>query len=145
MTQLSEPAAPRLEFVYEAVAEVGTPIELGSAPDGERRIVPIVGEGLIRGPRISGRLLADAADWQVTRSDGVTVVDATYGLLLEDGTVVQVRNRGLRHASVDEVYFRTTPVFTAPAGPHEWMNRSVFVCSGTRAVDGIRLRVYRVL
>ena len=28
--------------------------------------------------------------------------------------------------------FRATPVFTAPKGPHDWMNRTVFVANATR-------------
>jgi Protein of unknown function (DUF3237) len=30
------------------------------------------------------------------------------------------------------VRFRATPVFTAPAGPHDWMNHTVFVADSQR-------------
>ena len=43
------------------------------------------------------------------------------------------------------VYFRTTPVFEAPAGPHEWLTRHVFVGSAERHPDGVRLRFFAVM
>jgi len=148
---------PGFEITYEATASLGPPISIGATPDGTRRIVPIL-EGRFDGPMIRGELISGGADWQVTRSDGVTVVDATYALKTDDGAFVQVRNRGLRHgppevmaalAAGKEVdpsayYFRTVPEFTAPAGRYEWLNRSIFVCTGARYPSSIRLWVWRV-
>ncbi len=70
----------------------------------------------------------------------------------------QAAARGLRHgppdvmarlAAGDEVdpadyYFRTVPEFIAPEGKYDWMNRSIFVCSGARYKAGIKLWVWRV-
>ena len=61
---------PRVEFVYEAVAELGPPVDQGAAPDGQRRHIPILG-GTFEGPLLRGEILPGGADWQVTRSDGV--------------------------------------------------------------------------
>ena len=106
-----------------------------------------------------GRIVGgSAADWQLARLDGVTVVDALYALETEDGAVIQVRNRGLRHGprevlerlgrgeAVDpaEYCFRTVPEFVAPVGKYEWLNRSVFVCSGARMAESVKLTVWRV-
>lgn len=154
----SEIPTPNLEFAYFAEAQLGVPIEIGSTPGGERRIIPVFGEGVLRGPKIAGRLVAPTTDWQVTRPDGVTLVDATYAIRTDDGVVIQVRNRGIRRGPSDvlariadgdevdpaEYYFRTTPQFEAPAGRYDWLNRSVFVCSGARSANGIRLRCWRV-
>lgn len=41
-------------------------------------------------------------------------------------------------------YFRTVPEFIAPVGPYEWLNSSIFICSGARYSDSIRLWVWRV-
>ena len=41
-------------------------------------------------------------------------------------------------------YFRTIPEFIAPLGPYAWLNSSIFVCSGARYPDSIRLWVWRV-
>lgn len=150
---------PELEFVYEAEGVLGDPVPIGDTPDGVRRIIPIFEGGRVEGPRIRGTLLGNAADWQLTRPDGVTVADAIYALRTDDGVVIQIRNRGLRHgppevmerlARGEEVnpadyYFRTIPEFAAPAGAYDWLNRSVFVCAGARYVRSIRLWVWRVV
>ena len=44
-----------------------------------------------------------------------------------------------------EYYFRTVPEFIAPIGKYDWMNKSIFVCSGARYPAGIKLWVWRVL
>lgn len=150
---------PDLEFVYEATGELEPSVAIGSTYDGTRRIIPIVGGGRVEGPRIRGRLVGNAADWQVTRPDGVTVADAIYAIETDDGVVIQIRNRGLRHGppevmqrlasgqDVDpaEYYFRTVPEFIAPDGPYDWLNRSIFICTGARYPLGIKLWVWRVL
>ena len=149
---------PGLEFVYEAQGELEPPRAIGDTYDGTRRVVPIVGGGRVDGPQIKGRLIGNAADWKWTRHDGVTVADAIYAIETDDGVVIQIRNRGLRHGppevmarliagevvDPDEYYFRTVPEFIAPNGAYEWLNRSIFVCSGARYPLGIRLWVWRV-
>lgn len=149
---------PGLEFVYEAEGSLGAPVPIGATADGTRRIIPIFAGGRVEGPLIRGQLLGNAADFQLTRPDGVTVADALYALQTDDGVVIQIRNRGLRHgppevmarlAAGDEVdpasyYFRTVPEFVAPTGPYDWLNRSIFVCAGARSAMGIRLWVWRV-
>jgi Protein of unknown function (DUF3237) len=149
---------PGLEFVYEARGDLGAPVPIGPVPEGTRRIIPILAGGRVEGPLIKGHLLGNAADWQLMRSDGVTVVDAMYALETDDGVVIQIRNRGLRHGPPEvmarliagqvvdpaEYYFRTVPEFIAPTGKYDWMNRSVFLCSGARYPTEIRLWVWRV-
>lgn len=150
---------PELEFVYEAGGDLEAPRQIGNTYDGTRRIIPIVAGGYVKGPRISGKLMGNSADWQLTRQDGVTVADAIYAIEEDDGTIIQIRNKGLRHGppevmarlaageEVDpaEYYFRTVPEFIAPEGPHDWLNRSIFICSGARYASSIKLWVWRVL
>ncbi|MCB5426592.1 DUF3237 domain-containing protein [Altererythrobacter sp. CC-YST694] len=159
--QLEEMAVikPELEFVYEASGDLEAPRQIGKTYDGARRIIPILSGGYVKGPRISGRLMGNSADWQLTRPDGVTVADAIYAIETDDGALIQIRNKGLRHGppevmarlaageEVDpaEYYFRTVPEFIAPDGPYEWLNKSIFICSGARYATGIKLWVWRVL
>lgn len=149
---------PGLEFVYEAEGSLGEAIPIGATPDGTRRIIPIFSGGRVEGPLIRGELMGNAADWQVTRPDGVTVADAIYALKTDDGVIIQIRNRGLRHGrpevmqrlaageDVDpaDYYFRTVPEFIAPEGRYDWMNRSIFLCAGARYAARIKLWVWRV-
>jgi hypothetical protein len=148
---------PGLEFVYEAIGRLGPPVEIGSTPTGESRVIPIL-SGPIEGPSICGKLFASGFDWQTTRPDGVTTIDAQYGLKTSDGTIIRVRNRGLRRAAQEgsssaaqggdaspiAQYFRCVPEFRAPAGRYEWLNESIFVCTATRLESSIKLWVYRV-
>jgi hypothetical protein len=139
------PSAPRLEFAFEARAEVGEPIALGLTPRGDRRMVPIVG-GSFEGPSLCGRILPGGADWQVLRPDGVTELHAVYILETDSGARIQVTNRGLRHGPPDvmerlragqpvdasQYYFRATPEFETAAPELSWMNRAVFIVTGER-------------
>jgi hypothetical protein len=150
-------APPELEFVCELKAALARPIEVGATPSGVRRIVAIA-DGSFQGPLLRGTILPGGADWQIIRTDGVAELQAHYVLKTDDGILIQVRNRGLRHgpeevlkriaegAGVDpsEYYFRTTPVFEAPAGRYEWLNRSVFVATAARHAFAVAVQIFRV-
>lgn len=149
---------PQLELLLEARAALAPPILVGATPQGTRRMVPITG-GDFAGPSIRGAILAGGADWQYQRADGVTVLEARYLLRTDDGITIQVTNRGLRHGpaqvmtrlaageNVDPAhyYFRASPMFEAPAGRYEWLNRSLYLCSGERAANAVTLWMYEVL
>ena len=123
-------------------------------------MVPILGgtfQG--RGPlSISGRIIPGGADTQLVHDDGLTEADARYALETESGQLIDVRNRGLRHAApevmqkllagerVDPalVYFRTTPTFDTAAPELQMLVRSVFVGDGERYPDEVVLRFFRV-
>jgi hypothetical protein len=87
------------------------------------------------------------------------VADATYAIQTDDGTLIQIRNKGLRHGPPEvmarlvagemvdpaDYYFRTVPEFIAPKGRYDWLNRSIFICAGARYPVAIKLWVWRVL
>ena len=150
---------PELEFIFEASGSLAVPIPFGETYEGQRRVIPIL-EGRFEGPQIRGKIItAGAADWQFTRPDNVTQAEATYALQTDDGVYIQVQNYGLRHGPEDvmrrlaageevdpgEYYFRANPRFKAPTGPYDWLNKSIFVCSGARYPEAIRLWFYRVV
>jgi len=149
---------PSLELIFTAEAQLASPIQIGSTHEGSRRIIPILG-GHFSGQDIKGTIvIAGAADWQVTRADGVTQVEATYAIQTDDGVVIQVDNYGLRHGSPEvmqrlvagedvdpaEYYFRTTPRFKAPEGRYDWLNKKIFVGSGARYKNSIKLWFFAV-
>lgn len=136
------------EFAFEALVDIGPAENQGDTALGRRRMIPITG-GRFEGPRISGEVLPGGADWQTIRADGVTVIEAIYALKARDGAVIAVRNLGLvAPVEGDPPYVRSSPTFDAPQGPHDWLNRNVFV--GAIAVENrertqVRITVFRVI
>ncbi len=135
------------EFALELRVSIGRPLSLGPAAFGARRTIPITG-GEFEGPRIKGQVLAGGADYQIVRADGVTTVEAIYTIQAEDGALIHVRNVGIVVPPGDGPgYVRTTPTFDAPQGPHDWLNKAIFVGSlrvnGER--NGVIIRAYRVV
>ena len=149
---------PKLEFFCSLNVKLDKPLLLGQTPHGTRRIIPIIG-GQVEGPNIRGEILPGGADWQVVRADGVAELEAHYQFRTEDGTLIYIKNIGLRVASPEiaakisrgekvdasQYYFRTSPKFEAPAGKYEWVNNTLFICTGERIADAVLIKVFRVL
>ena len=149
---------PEFAHVCDIDVDVGPIRDLGAAPHGRRRIVPILG-GRVTGPRLEADVVPGGADWQYVRADGVVELEARYSLLTRDGIEIAVVNRGLRRAPPEvmermsrgelvdpaRVYCRTMPVFEAPAGAYAWLNRSVFVATAARLPDKVRIMVFEVV
>jgi len=143
------------ELVAEVQAEVAAPIVIGAGATGERRIVPIIG-GRVSGPRLEGEIMPGGADFQLIRPDGVAEIEARYALRLNDGALVYVVNRGLRHAAPEDVarllrgeavppervYFRTAPTFETAAPAHAWLRRHLFVGLGERQPATVIIRIF---
>ncbi|HEX6321560.1 MAG TPA: DUF3237 domain-containing protein [Burkholderiales bacterium] len=147
-----------LERLFRAEITLAPPQELGDTPRGRRRIIGISG-GRFSGERLSGRVLPGGADWQVIRADGVADLDARYTLETEDGALIYVRNRGVRHGppevlrqlaageAVDPAryYMRTTPLFETGDARYAWLNRIVCVATGARRPAAVELEIFQVL
>lgn len=148
---------PTLRLLYRSEVAIDRPLSVGPLVHGERRIINITG-GSFSGPRLSGVILPGGADWQVIRPDGITVVQARYTLQTDDGALIYVDNRGLRHGpesvmarlaageSVDPslYYFRTTPIFETGSEPYQWLNGIVAVAVGERHAEKVVITVYEV-
>ena len=157
MPQSDGTLGPALEFVFEAVVEVGAPVEIGQTPSGRRRIIPILG-GRFEGPAVRGRVLAGGADWQILHPDGAADLDARYTLETEKGSLIYVVNRGLRHgppevlqklnagqfADPQTYYFRSSARFESGAADCEWLARSIFIGVGQRYPEKVSIRFWRV-
>ena len=152
-----KPTVPGLEHCFTIRADVGRTLTGGASRNGERLHIEITG-GSVEGPRLSGRIAAGGSDWPLVRPDGASRISACYTIVASDGTPVFVRNEGLRVSSPEvlsrlragervdpaEFYFRSTPVFEAPDGPHGWLNDAVFVASLCRSGAKVVVDVYRV-
>lgn len=149
---------PELKHVCDIDVEVGPIRDLGPTPHGRRRIIAIHG-GRAQGPRLAGEIIPGGADWQYVRSDGVVELEARYSMRTSDGIEIAVTNRGLRrappevmarlsrgeHVNPRHVYFRTVPVFEAPAGPYDWLNHSIFIATAERLPDKVHISIFEVV
>ncbi|MDE2393164.1 MAG: DUF3237 domain-containing protein [Cytophagales bacterium] len=150
--------APALDFFCELKVKLDPALIVGETPHGTRRIIPIIG-GTVEGPKIKGEILNGGADWQILRADGVTELEAHYQFRTDDGTLIYVKNTGIRAATpeiaarlakgekvdANEYYFRAMPKFDAPKGKYDWVNNSLFVCTGERLPDYVLIRVWKVM
>jgi Protein of unknown function (DUF3237) len=149
---------PRLREVYRLEATLGPPIDLGDVPQGHRRIIPETG-GTFTGPEISGTLLAGvSADWQIVLPDGTSFGDIRYTLQTDDGDLLYVQSRGVRHGSAEvlerlargeevdpgEYTFRTSTQIETAAPRLDWLNKGVFVGVGARQKTGVIYETYLV-
>ena len=146
-----------LQPLFRAEITLAAAQELGDAPHGRRRIIPITG-GRVAGERLSGRVLPGGADWQVVRADGVAELDARYTIETADGALVYVVNRGVRHGPPEVIrklaagepvdpalyYMRTTPWFETGDPRYAWLNRIVCVATGARRAAAVELEVFEI-
>lgn len=144
---------PGLELEFRVTATLGPVIEQGTWDGLRRRIVPITG-GTVDGSRFKGRVLTGGADWQtLSTADGLTQIYARYTLQHDDGAIISVINPGIRRGPADVMarlaagevvdpaayYFRASPQFEAPPGPHRWLAENTFVCVGKRWPTSVEL------
>jgi hypothetical protein len=144
------PQPPRFEFAFEEIVTLGQGIPVGETPLGRRNIIPITG-GTFSGPGIEGTIIAGGWDWQLTRSDGCTEIEADYMIRTNDGVVINVINVG---ALCPPEPGRagpavTQPRFEAPKGKYDWLNRSAFIGTLDAAPPGsgpaVRIRFYKAM
>lgn len=147
----------KLTPLFSAEITLAPPLEMGVSPLGRRRIIEITG-GQFTGERVSGKVLPGGADWQLVRADGVAYLDTRYTLETQDGALIYVQNRGYRHGPAEVIerlargetvdpasyYFRTSPWFETSAPKYAWLNRTIFLGSGARLADRVRLEVFEV-
>ena len=144
---------PTLEFTYECDATLSEAQPFGPTLEGQRRIIPITG-GTFKGPHMRGQVLSGGADWNLSRSDGGSSVEAAYYLRTDDGVILRVVNKGVgggetpsATTSAEVFYMFTAPVIEAPTGKYDWTNRSMFVATlGARrgSSSAVVIRVFKL-
>lgn len=143
---------PQLQFAFRILLRFDNGPRLRFAPAGKaglRGHVAVQG-GEISGPRLTGHVVPlSGGDWPRFWPGGLVEFEAHYQLQADDGTPIYIHNSGIAwHSpevlarieaglptSPDDTYCRVTPRFEAPAGPHEWLNHTVFVGKGERRGD----------
>ena len=149
---------PSLSRVYRLEATLGEALELGEIAEGRRRIVPLTG-GTFTGPELNGKLLpGSSADWQLVLPDGTALADIRYTLQTNDGDLLYVQSRGVRHGSPEvlarlargedvdatEYTFRTSTQIETAAPALDWLNKGVLISVGARQPDRVIYETYLV-
>lgn len=124
---------PRIaaRLAWTAAVDIAPRESLGMGALGERFIVPITGGVFWGGPgfeALRGVVRPGGADRQLLRTDGVKELRAEYEMQTDDGAVITVDNRVIVDESVQPDRYALSHLFvTAPAGPHAWLNRRLFI------------------
>jgi hypothetical protein len=149
---------PSLKRVYRLEATLGDPLDLGDVAQGHRRVVPLTG-GTFTGPELNGTLLPGvSADWQMVLPDGTALGDIRYTLRTDDGALVYVQSRGVRHGGAEvlarlgrgedvdasEYTFRTSTQIETAAPGLDWLNKGVFIGVGGRQAGAVIYETYLV-
>jgi hypothetical protein len=150
--------APSLTRVFRLEATLGEPLDLGDVAQGRRRIVPLTG-GAFAGPELNGRLLpGSSADWQTVLPDGTALGDIRYTLRTDEGDLLYVQSRSVRHGSAEvlarlargedvdasEYTFRTSTQIETAAPRLDWLNKGVFISVGGRRPGAVVYETYLV-
>ena len=155
IVELGSLPKPRFEFIFGMSLEVQKPDRIGPTHAGNRRVVGVSG-GSFEGPKLKGRVLPGGSDWIVVRRDGVLIQDVRLVLQTDDGHNILMSYRGMRHGPEDvirrvdsgedpdpsEYYFRTTPIFEAPDGEYDWLNKLIAFAIGRRRTTGVTYAIY---
>lgn len=130
--------------------------EMGPGRAGQRRIIPIIG-GRVTG-EVEGTILNLGADWQTVFADGSADLDTRYAFETHDGALIEIVNKGVRHGPRDVIaaiargedvdpaliYMRTTARLETGDPRYDWVNRMIFVGTGTRRAAQVLVQLYTV-
>jgi hypothetical protein len=137
---LGEIVPIKLEYAFQIRIDFKERVSFAT-PNGRRAYVPAI-SGVIEGPLLQGIVVPHSgADYA-----GNGRLNAHYMLQASDGAYIYINNTGYLYPidgkPIDrndpswggdrEFYFRITPVFDTPVGPHDWLTRTVIVGTGQR-------------
>lgn len=149
----------RSELLFTVRIELHPLQQLGTTPNGQRSICPVLG-GVFAGPRLSGTILPHAgSDHLLRRADGSFQQDVRMTLETDDGALILMTYRGVRHASAEvsariargehvdrhEYYLRIAPFFETGAERYLWLNHIVSVGIGERTSNGADYEIFQIL
>jgi hypothetical protein len=131
---------------------------IGAAPGGDRRVGLVAG-GTFSGERLNGTVLPGGADWIITRPDGCMTLDVRLVLQTDDGALIGLTYRGLRHGPAEIMakvaagepvdpalyYFRTAILFETSAPKYDWLNRVFGIGTGSRTAVGPEYEIFELL
>ena len=152
-------SSPRTQFLFTLEILLHPIHDLGATPLGRRRIVPVSG-GRFEGPRLRGHVLPDVGgDWLLQRADGTFQSDVRLALRTDDGALISMTYRGIRHAAPEvserlargeevapsEYYPRTAVFLETASSEHRWVNDLIALGTGRRLPDRVIYELHEVL
>jgi len=145
---VSSPDIPKIQLAYAFSVSIFFQERIRIDSPRGRVFVPAA-SGEVWGPRLQGRVVPrSGADWA-----SMGLLDAHYQLEAADGSLIYIHNRGFLRPQDGAppppamttnsgawladmpLYFRLTPSFDAPEGPHDWLSRTMIVGTGRRYGD----------
>ncbi|EAV42330.1 hypothetical protein SIAM614_22152 [Stappia aggregata IAM 12614] len=147
---------PELTHFCDLEVELGPVREMGQGRAGTRRIIPIIG-GRVSG-QVSGTVLDMGADWQTILADGSADIDTRYAFETDDGVVIEIINKGVRHGPQEVLqalargedvdpslyYFRTVARLETGDPRYDWVNRTLFLGTGHRLASAVLVSLFQV-
>jgi hypothetical protein len=138
--------------------QVGSMQGIGPTPGGDRRVGLVAG-GTFSGERLNGTVMPGGADWIIIRPDGAMLLDVRLVLQTDDGALIGLTYRGLRHGPADVMakvaagepvdpslyYFRTTILFETASEKYGWLNKTFGIGTGSRTAAGPEYEIFELL
>ena len=143
----------KLDPLCDLEAYVTAPIPVGPSSWGTRLIFPVVGEGIVKGPKLNGRIRPFGADWGIIRADNCFDLDVRIVIETEDGAFIHTSYRGIAPMTKEQVdkfltgelpkgvVVYTTPRFETSHEKYQWLTRLQVVGRGSVEQDGDRFKV----
>jgi len=149
------------EFLFEMNVYLNAAQFVGPVLKGTRVISPVK-EGIVKGEKISGKLLVSGgADWGLIVDSTTFKLDVRGTIQTDDGALIYMTYSGYIHAdakkfamifsgkanevSPSDYYFRTNPVFETGSPKYAWLNHTVAIGVGRIPVNGnIVYRIYAI-
>lgn len=137
--------------------QLGEVTLIGDTPQGVRRVVQVVG-GRFEGEVLRGSVLG-GGDWSLSGSDGALRLDSRTTLKTDDGALILLQHRGVRHGPPEvmeallrgdavvpsDYYFRTAMQLETGDPRYAWLQRRLVVGVGERLATGPRYTVHEIL
>ena len=142
---MAQPDIPPVNLDYAFTIRLETSGRIAFDGPMRSRVFEPVSGGEVFGPKFNGRVVPQSgADYASNN-----MMDAHLMLQASDGIWVYMNVIGYEHTVTDDgtPYFRVSPYFDTPAGPHEWLGKTVFIAHAERFHNPgyLMLHVYALL
>jgi hypothetical protein len=150
----------RSEFLFGLEISLDPPQVVGHVWKGTRLISPIR-DGLVKGDKINGKIVACSGDWGLIIDSATFRVDSRATIQTDDGALIYITYSGYSHAtakiaaligagkggelSPSDYYFRTSVSFETGSPKYAWLNYIAAIGVGRFPAAGkVDFRIYAI-